>query len=81
MDEICGSQRPVSVRGRIAKIQPNSESDKRRAVKKTSQNYDHLEEKQVQYTPLVLSEKSHSSNAISQSVLPNQVDTENVKEL
>lgn len=37
--------------------------------------------RQVQYTPPMLSEKSHSSNAISQSVLPNQVDTENVKEL
>lgn len=35
----------------------------------------------LQYTPLMLSEKSHSSNAISQSVLANQVDMENVKEL
>lgn len=71
----------MAVKGSDHEKKAKNQKVTRRTVKKTSQNYDHLEEKQVQYTPLVLSEKSHSSNAISQSVLPNQVDTENVKEL
>lgn len=71
--------RPVPVKFKT--VTRKWREEKKKAVKKTSLNHSHLEMRQVQYTPPMLSEKSHSSNAISQSVLPNQVYTENVKEL
>lgn len=52
-----------------------------RVMRKKQTNCDPSKPQRVLRTALMLSEKSYSSNAISQSVLANQVDMEHVKEL
>lgn len=77
----CQCAPTVTGLAHIHGVKLSSESDKKKIRGILKENLSELQSSRNKYIPLMLPEKSYSSNAIWQSVLANQVDKENVKEL